>query len=134
MKSEHRQLIRKLDRIFSEFIRLRHARNGISQCYTCGKTEYWNNEMQCGHYVKRGNKVSTRFDMINCQVQCKHCNEVLDGNLDVFAERLDSEYGRGTAEGLRLKPSKKIYCYELKELINKYQNEVKILKIKNNVK
>lgn len=34
----------------------------------------------------------TRFSVNNCRPQCKDCNEHKDGNLKVFAERLESEH------------------------------------------
>lgn len=131
MTSEHSKLIHKLDRIFSEFIRLRYAKNGIVRCFTCGKYDDWRNT-DCGHYIKRQN-MATRYEEMNCKPQCKRCNWLLQGADVVFRQRLVSEYGEYKITLLEARKSRKIDNYILKEFIKKYTEEVKILKIKNGV-
>ena len=53
------QLIKKLDAIFSIYIRRRYAINDIAECFTCGKKMHWK-DAQCGHHCKR-QYMSTRF-------------------------------------------------------------------------
>jgi hypothetical protein len=66
------KLIKKLDKVFSLYIRLRFAKNEIAQCFTCGKKDHYK-RLQCGHFQSR-KYYSTRWDEINCQVQCAGCN------------------------------------------------------------
>lgn len=92
----------KLDKIFSEFIRLRD--NG--KCYTCparGRIQ----DMDAGHYVDRGN-MSTRYDEMNVHCQCHGCNRQMNKKemREIYARRLDKEYGKGTAEMLDQKGRK----------------------------
>lgn len=64
------------DRIFSQYIRLKYARNdGMVQCVTCGKWLF-RTEMQNGHYKKRSS-YKYRFEIINCHPQCNTCNVFL---------------------------------------------------------
>ena len=84
----------KADKYFSQFIRLRAAdENGIGKCITCGRigeVKY----MDCAHYVKRQFQ-ATRYNEINCQLQCKHCNNFMQGNDVKFRQYLIEKYGEG---------------------------------------
>lgn len=63
--------------------------------------------MECGHFVDRKD-LATRFDEVNCNTQCNKCNNFRDKKemLEVYARRLDRDYGPGTAEGLKVKSRK----------------------------
>lgn len=117
--------VKKLDAIFSKYIRRRFAENDISECYTCGKKDHWKN-LQCGHFMSR-RFYSTRWDDKNCQVQCKGCNVFRYGEQFKFSVHLDKEYGEGTAEMLEYNSKQllKIYMPQLKLLILKYEELVK---------
>lgn len=122
-------LIKKLDQVFSEYIRLRDSDDrGFCRCVTCGKTGYWKN-MQNGHFVSRGN-MNTRFNPVNCNVQCPDCNELKSGNIPRYTEYLAAKYGKGTPELLKIAGNKAISfsIYELKEKISDYRLKVKLLK------
>ena len=44
-KPKRKTLIKKLDTVFSEYIRRKYAdKKGIVSCYTCGKKAYWKGE------------------------------------------------------------------------------------------
>lgn len=120
-----KQLKKKLDEIFSKYIRLRKARKGVVQCVTCNKFGYWK-EMQCGHYVSRTH-LSTRFDERNCNVQCVGCNVFKKGNMDEYALYMKREYGEGILEELnKLKhKSRKITRAEYQEKIQHYKDLIK---------
>jgi len=117
----------KADKYFSQFIRLRAAdENGIGQCITCGRiaeVKY----MDCGHYIKRQFQ-ATRYNEINNQCQCKHCNNFLQGNDAKFREYLVKTYGEDAV--LLLESSKrqtvKRSKFELKALAEHYQLSVKL--------
>jgi len=127
-KLSRSKLIKKLDKVFSLYIRQRYAKNEIAQCFTCGKKNHWK-KLQCGHFQSRKH-YSTRWDEINCQVQCAKCNVFNYGEQFVFSKNLDMEYGKGCSESLYYK-SKQIVKYstnDINELINKYTlliNELK---------
>jgi len=93
------QLKKKLDTIFSQYVRLRDANeDGLVACFTCGNTKHWK-QQQNGHFQRR-EKMNTRFDTMNCQVQCVTCNVFKDGEQYKFATNLDRKFGEGTAENL----------------------------------
>ena len=114
------KLIKKLDKVFSLYIRQRYAKNKIAKCFTCGKQDHYK-KLQCGHFQSR-KYYSTRWDETNCQVQCAGCNVFKYGEQFVFGVNLNKKYGQGTAESLYLK-SKQLTKYsttDLEDLINKY--------------
>ena len=121
------KLIKKLDKVFSLYIRLRFAKNKIAQCFTCGKKDHYK-RLQCGHFQSR-KYYSTRWDEINCQVQCAGCNVFRYGEQFIFSKNLDLEYGSGCSESLYYK-AKQITKYttlDIEELINKYNSLIKEL-------
>ena len=125
------KLKKKLDTIFSFYIRLRGADdNGNNQCCTCGKIDNWRN-LQCGHFVSRKH-IATRFYELNCFPQCVSCNVFKYGEQWKFGHFLDTNFGDGTAENLvvlgnsTLKFSKADYEEKIsyyKELVEKLKKE-----------
>lgn len=97
--SEIRKQILKLDRVFSQFIRLRDAnRQGICFCITCGKTFHWK-DGDAGHFVQR-DRYATRYDERNVHAQCKYCNRFRSGEQSIHGMQIDKKYGEGTAAQL----------------------------------
>lgn len=113
-------LIARLDRIFSLYIRRKDAIDDRATCVTCDRTAHWKT-LQNGHYISR-RKMSTRWDEINCHVQCSHCNETLGGNLKVYKRFMIQKYGEKTLETLRMRSMmiRKLSTTELQELIDYY--------------
>ena len=125
-KVSRKNLVKRLDTVFSQYIRLRNANaQGIAECYTCGVKKNWK-QLQCGHFQSRKH-YGTRFDETNCQVQCVSCNVYKYGEQYKFGVRLDKDFGQGTAEGLHDKAIKitKYSNNDLQELIIKYTDLVK---------
>ena len=58
--------------------------------------------MDNSHFMPRVHK-STRWDEVNCEPACIRCNWTLEGNKEVYAERLDAKHGAGTVDRLRIK-------------------------------
>lgn len=84
------KLKKKLDTVFSQYIRQKYAdEDGMVKCYTCSTVKHWK-EMQNGHWIPRHN-LATRFDENNCRVQCVACNMFQKGMPDVFAVNLIKE-------------------------------------------
>jgi hypothetical protein len=116
-------LKKKADAIFSIFIRLRDKSRG---CITCGSKE----NLQCGHFQSRRHN-NTRFNEANCQAQCVRCNMFNQGEQYEFGKRLDELYGEGTAERLKKEAQevKKFTILDLQDIIEYYQEQIKIMKL-----
>ena len=121
------KLEKKLDKIFSEYIRRKNAVNGLVRCCTCGKQMDWKSA-HTGHFMSRRYK-STRYDEKNVDVQCPGCNTFNQGRQFEFGQFLDQKYGKGTARSMLRKS--KMLCkrnrYDLEVLIEKYKNKLKEL-------
>ena len=129
-KVKRKTLIKKLDTIFSEYIRRKHAdENGIVKCYTCNVKKFWKGEgMQNGHFISRKSRI-LRWDERNCRSQCYSCNCHFYGRQYVFALNLNKEYGYNIAEELLIE-SKKIIKQsdqDLLDLIDDYKQKVESL-------
>jgi len=126
-KSTRKRLIDKLDKIFSQYIRLRESKNGNSECFTCGKVDHWK-KLQNGHFMSRKH-LSTRWDETNCQVQCAGCNVFRYGEQYKFSVGLNNKYGDGTADAMLQKSREtlKIDNAELETKIKYYQDLVERL-------
>lgn len=142
------QLMKPADEAFSRYIRLRDSeRVGtefVGECITCPKrltvlyrddsgTWRWVASSQNGHFVGRG-VYSLRYDELNCNLQCAHCNAWLEKNemLARYQGALDDKYGHGTFKNL-LSLSKKPEAYrrpnktELLEIIAESKKQVELL-------
>lgn len=125
-------LIKKLDNIFSKFIRLRDSdSNGYCRCISCGSIHFWKN-IHNGHFVNRQH-IATRFNEKNCNAQCVKCNTFDEGNNIGYMKGLIKKYGQGIIDELYIlkKSSSKLSDFELNILIDHYKKEVdKLLKEK----
>lgn len=85
------KLKEKLDKAFSELIRMKHADdNGYVTCIDgCGKTGHWK-DFDCGHFVTR-DKLATRWHMDNGRPQAQHCNRRMNGRQYEFGVGLNRE-------------------------------------------
>ena len=97
-KVSRKNLIKKLDTIFSQYIRLRNTKNEMAKCVTCGKEDHWK-RMQAGHFIGRKH-YATRWDKQNVQVQCVACNVYRYGEQYKFGKWLDQNLGFGTTDEL----------------------------------
>ena len=122
-KKSRKSLIKKLDTVFSQYIRRRFAVNEVAKCVTCGKEAHWK-ELQAGHFMSRKH-YSTRWEETNVQVQCSGCNVFRYGEQYKFGIYLEQVYEKGTAEELQAKSREitKFSDYRLLELIE-YYNEL----------
>lgn len=118
------QLVKKLDKVFSEYIRLRYSQDGISTCVTCGDQKPWR-EHQNGHYFSRGRQ-NTRWDEDNCAVQCMRCNIFLKGNYTEYSMYMIEKYGLEFVKQLQAKSksTEKITTVTIKEMIEYYTKVV----------
>jgi len=123
-KPTRSKIVKKLDVIFSQYIRLKYSDNqGMANCFTCGKRDHWK-KLQCGHFQSRKN-YSTRWEEDNCRVQCLGCNMFKSGEQYVFGLNL----GKELAEKMYVK-SKEIVKFtndELIDMIDSFTSKVKKL-------
>lgn len=113
-------LIKKLDSVFSIYIRRKDAVNDIAQCVTCGKKDHWS-KLQNGHWASRRH-YSTRWDEKNCHVQCASCNVFRAGEIYLYTKYLCSQYGDNFPEELHIKSQTicKFTDVELQDMIAHY--------------
>jgi hypothetical protein len=118
------KLVSKIDSVFSKFIRQRYLDDEIAECFTCGKQDHWK-KMQNGHFRSRVH-YSTRWNELNCQVQCVGCNMFKQGEQYVFGLNLDKKYGDGTSHELYMKSQmlSKYTMNDLKEKLEYYQSKI----------
>ena len=118
------KLVKKLDSIFSQYIRQKDADNDMATCFTCDKVDNVKS-LQNGHFQSRKH-YSTRWDEVNCQVQCPKCNVFNYGEQFVFGSKLDSKYGEGTARRLNIKAQQivKLSDNDIEEMIKRYKDFV----------
>lgn len=118
------QLVKRLDNVFSKYIRMKDAVDGLATCVTCGNTKEWKLQ-QNGHYESRG-KLPTRWDEINCHVQCYACNVAMKGNYTSYARYMVNRYGVEVLEDLHRKATsgEKIPTPQIREWIELYKKKV----------
>ena len=121
-------LVQQLDKVFSQFIRLRDAgKDGYTKCISCGS--YFKPELiQAGHYFSRRH-MATRWDEDNVHAQCVFCNCHQHGNLKEYKPNLIEKIGQANFARLEIasKTIKHWSAEELKILIKYYTAKVKWL-------
>lgn len=123
------KLKEELDRVFSQYIRLRDANdNGFCKCITCGTMWKWR-IIHNGHYIPREH-MATRYDIRNCSSQCPICNIDLRGNLEKYKRAIIRMYGVKVLEELEAgkRSVEKWTATDYLDRIAFYQEEVKRLK------
>jgi len=83
---------KKLDRVFSKWVRYSASKDNVVRCYTCGKFGEPKN-FHASHYIDRTHK-TTRWDERNVKPACVYCNTFREGNKDEFALHLIKDYGQ----------------------------------------
>lgn len=118
---------RKLDTVFSRYIRLRDMLPGTTlvRCISCGMVVPVS-KTDCGHYINRKH-MSTRYSEVNCNAQCRECNRFDEGNMQGYRRGILSKYGERSVLMLeqRKYESRKYTDAEYKLLIAHYESEIK---------
>lgn len=116
-----------LDKVFSQFIRLRDSSNGMCKCISCPKTGLIK-DFHAGHYISRRH-FSVRWDEKNVHAQCVGCNIFNQGNSPAYALALVRKYGENILETLDIKKNNisKMRRFEYELLIMEYREKVKSL-------
>lgn len=115
------KLKKELDKVFSEYIRRKYAKNGKTNCYTCSRLLEWQ-QIQCGHFVSRQH-LSTRYDEENCRPQCVGCNVFGGGRVSTFANNLENE-SIGIVASLYRKAGLIFKDFPYEEKIEEYKNKL----------
>lgn len=118
------QLVKKLDSAFSQWVRLRLAKNGEAMCVTCGVVKPWK-ELQAGHFYTRG-RYPTRWHPDNVHVQCYRCNVLLKGNYITYTKYMINRYGMEFVDELEVisLSSETTTSAWIREQIEYYQGQV----------
>ena len=123
------KLKKDLDKVFSLYIRLRHAsKDGIVKCFTCDKTAHYK-KMHAGHFMSRKHH-ATRWNEDNVQVQCPKCNLFGQGEQYAFGKLLDIRIAEGKAEELQelSRTTVKYMRFEYENMIKFYKEKVNAIK------
>jgi hypothetical protein len=123
-KPTRSKLVKKLDVVFSQYIRLSNAdNNGYCTCVTCNKTFFWK-EIQAGHFMSRKH-YSIRWDERNVKPQCKSCNLFRYGEQYKYSLYLGNNLSKTLLEKSR--ELRKFTNIELEEMIADYSDRLKKL-------
>ena len=128
-------LVKKLDKVFSQYIRLRDAYpNGTFRCISCGKIKPFE-QADAGHFHSRRH-MATRFDEDNVSAECRACNRFSADHLIGYRENLIKKIGTQRFQLLEVKAHsiKKWSCFELEQLIKYYTVLVKKLSEEKGIK
>lgn len=90
-KTTRSQLVKKADKLFSIYTRLRFTDNEwYVRCYTCGKKFKWNDRnMNCWHFISR-KCTPLRWNFNNARPQCYFpCNTKLQWNWEPVIFRIN---------------------------------------------
>jgi hypothetical protein len=121
-----------LDKVFSQYIRLRDANNwGLCFCVTCGNPFHWKGG-DAGHFIQR-NRMAVRFDERNVNAQCKKCNRFDSGMQHDHGKAIDKKHGKGTADllsNLGKVRGSKLDIYYVEEKITEYRIKIKQISCK----
>ena len=89
--------------------------------------------MDCGHWIKRQHQAA-RFSEVNCNTQCKHCNNFEQGNDANYRQFLVERHGESKVlllEASRRQATKRS-ANDLKQIADYYKNQVnELIKLKN---
>lgn len=121
-KPTRSKLIRKLDVVFSKYVRLSNAdKNGFCTCVTCSRKYHWK-EIQAGHFMSRKH-YSTRWNEDNVKPQCVGCNMYKQGEQYKYSIFLGSEL----ANDLYLKSREvvKFSTADIEQMIDDYTTKLK---------
>lgn len=123
-----RKLIERLDKVFSQYIRLKYALpgSGICFCISCHRPHHWT-DIQNGHYMSR-RYMATRWSVDNCRPQCVACNIFNQGNIQAYRRSLVAEMGEQKVNMVEVMARTAVAKYghfELEAMIDFYTGEVK---------
>lgn len=121
-KPTRSKIVKKLDVVFSKYIRLSNAdKNGYCICVTC-KRKYHHTKIQAGHFMSRKH-YSTRWLEDNVKPQCYGCNVMSQGKQFLFSKYLGDKLSNELYN--KSKEVTKFTIDELQDMISDYSERVK---------
>lgn len=82
---------KRLDQLL-KVVRYFDSEDGETNCCITCRKKFPIKELQCGHFIKRGNLFLKYYNK-NLARQCARCNRFLDGAQDKFAYYIITKYG-----------------------------------------
>ena len=122
-KKPKSKLVKELDVLFSQYIRLSNSIDGFCNCVTCGRVYEWK-KIQAGHFISRQH-YSVRWDERNVKPQCYGCNVMQQGRQYEFSKYLGEELSNELY--LLSKQTRKFTENELEEMIQDYKSRLIVL-------
>ena len=126
------QLRKEALTILQKLVRLKAADdNGYCSCVTCGVTKHWNDGMQGGHFIAKGNGGRNMWALVeeNVHPQCAGCNGfgMRFGNAETsYTLYMIDMYGRDKVdEMLERNVVSKLDRIELQDLIDDWKDQIK---------
>ena len=117
------QWLKEAQAEFNKFIRLRDAGKA---CMSCGRNT--GAKINAGHYLSVGSHPELRFNELNCNLQCEHCNTYKSGNQALYRIALIDKIGLDKVEWLEGKHEPlKLTIEEIKAIKTKYRQKCKEL-------
>ena len=123
-KPTRSKLIKKLDTVFSQYVRLSNADDrGYCTCITCGKKGHWKTGgIQAGHFISRKH-YSVRWDLDNVKPQCVACNVYRAGEQYKYSLYLGEKLSKKLDDKSR--EITKFTSKEIEDLIDLYDRLLK---------
>lgn len=120
----NKTLVRKLDTVFSKFIRKRDSEDGYFKCCSCGQFKPIE-QADAGHWINR-RWMATRWREDNVHAQCRSCNRFDEGNSTGYALFMIEKYGKEHLDYLNsIKNAGYKYTdFELELLIKEYKKKI----------
>lgn len=124
----NKQLIKRLDKVFAEYIRIRDSNGEMFTCCSCGQIKSVE-QADAGHFINR-RWMSLRWHEQNVHAQCRSCNRFDEGNLSGYMRFMDKKYGsKRVDEMMAMKhESAKWTDEEVNIMIDAYRKKIKAFK------
>lgn len=113
-------------KIVNPYIRRRDSKDGYFKCISCGQTKPVA-QMQAGHYIPISKSQFLRFNELNLNGECIHCNLFDNFHLIPYRKNLIAKIGLESVESLeRTAEEVKLYKHSREELerIENYYTEL----------
>lgn len=120
-------VIRKLDTIFSKFIRQRDTQQGYGHCCSCSKLLSYE-DSDAGHFINRRH-MATRWREDNVHLQCRSCNRFDEGNAAGYSIFMLEKYSKKQVQYLQAlsREEARFTVSELELMIVEYTKKLKEL-------
>lgn len=118
---------KRLDVVFSKYIRARDTKDGWGRCCSCGQLKAYE-QLDAGHFINRKWR-ATRWHESNVFAQCIACNRFGEGDAAGYALFMLDRYGKEKVEYLRAlsRETAKYTDFEGELLVKEYKEKLKEL-------